>query len=205
MSGRQTLLPFPAAGAPAPSGLARDLLEFRAFGKATAEGLLRLDAGGLTEVPVYANEFWTAKQRSAHSLHEISYRACFKPQLPRFFVERLTQTGDRVYDPFMGRGTALLEAALLGRRPLGCDANPLSALLAAPRFAPPSLEQVAARLEEIDLGKGEEEPEDLLVFFHPDTLREISALRRHLLKRETPDADPVRRPTDPPCASLTLR
>ena len=27
---------------------------------------------------------WTARQRQASRLHEISYRACFKPQLPRF-------------------------------------------------------------------------------------------------------------------------
>ena len=57
------------------------------------------------EVPTYVNEFWTARQRQASSLQEISYRACFKPQLPRFFIERLTQPGDIVYDPFMGRGT----------------------------------------------------------------------------------------------------
>ena len=46
------------------------------------------------EVPTFVNEFWTARQRQASSLHEISYRACFKPQLPRFFIERLTQPGD---------------------------------------------------------------------------------------------------------------
>ena len=65
-------------------------------------------------IPVYVNEFWTAKQRAAHSLHEVSYRACFKPQLPRFFISRLTQLGDAVYDPFMGRGTTVLEASAVG-------------------------------------------------------------------------------------------
>jgi len=56
-------------------------------------------------VPTYVNEFWTSKQRQANSLHEIAYRACFKPQLPRFFIDLLTQPCDVVYDPFMGRGT----------------------------------------------------------------------------------------------------
>ena len=28
--------------------------------------------------------------------NEISYRACFKPQLPEFFIERLTKPGDTV-------------------------------------------------------------------------------------------------------------
>ena len=49
----------------------------------------------------------------------------------------------------MGRGTTPLQAALMGRRPVGSDINPLSAMLLAPRLAPPSLEDVAARLAEI--------------------------------------------------------
>jgi DNA modification methylase len=68
-------------------------------------------------VETFVNEFWTSKQRAAHSLHEVSYRACFKPQLPRFFIDRFTGQGDVVYDPFMGRGTTVLEAALAGERP----------------------------------------------------------------------------------------
>ena len=102
-------------------------------------------------LPVYVNEFWTAKQRAAHSLHEISYRACFKPQLPRFFISRLTRPGELVHDPFLGRGTTALEAALLGRRAAGNDRNPLSRLLLEPRFDPPPLVEVAARLAGLDL------------------------------------------------------
>ena len=66
----------------------------------------------------YINEFWTSGQRQGHSLHEISYRACFKPQLPDFFISRLCERGDAVYDPFSGRGTTAVQAALSGRRPL---------------------------------------------------------------------------------------
>ncbi|MEW6281158.1 MAG: DNA methyltransferase [Candidatus Eremiobacterota bacterium] len=153
-----------------------ELRGFREFGTPT-----QVTSSG--EVPVYTNEFWTAKQRAASSLHEISYRACFKPQLPRFFIQRLTAPGDTVYDPFMGRGTTVLEAALLGRRPLGCDVNPLSARLVEPRLAPPSLDELAARLARIPL-TGAECPEDLLVFYHPETLEEICSLRQYLLERE---------------------
>ena len=67
-------------------------------------------------IPKYINEFWTAKQRQANSLHEVSYRACFKPQLPRFFIEILTKEKDTIYDPFSGRGTTALEASLLNRK-----------------------------------------------------------------------------------------
>ena len=53
--------------------------------------------------PRLSAEFWTSRQRQAANLHEISYRACYKPQLPRHFIERLTLPGERVYDPFSGR------------------------------------------------------------------------------------------------------
>lgn len=135
------------------------------------------------EVPVFINEYWTARQRQASSLHEVSYRACFKPQLPRFFIERLTAPGDQVYDPFMGRGTTLIEAALLGRVPLGNDINPLSRILTRPRLNPPLMPEIADRLRGIPFDQPGEMPEDLLVFYHPETLRAISSLRRYLLDR----------------------
>ena len=85
-------------------------------------------------VPVYEAELWTSRQRQASSIHEISYRACFKPQLPAYFIERLTQEGDVVYDPFSGRGTTAIEAALRGRNVIANDVNPLSAILTRPRL-----------------------------------------------------------------------
>ena len=70
--------------------------------------------GSLT-IPRYLNEYWTARQRQASSLHEISYRACFKPQLPHFFIQLLASEADQlIYDPFSGRGTTFLEAGLMG-------------------------------------------------------------------------------------------
>jgi hypothetical protein len=166
--------------------LAEELATFDEFGQATRKltTSFRGPDQQARQVPTFVNEFWTAKQRQAHSLHEISYRACFKPQLPRFCIERLTRPGEAVYDPFMGRGTTLLEAALLGRVPLGCDANPLSKVLAQPRLRPPSLEDVATRLRDIDFHKDGELPRELLVFYHPETLRQIVSLKDHLLARQ---------------------
>lgn len=141
-----------------------------------------VQCGGMS-IPRYTNEFWTAAQRRGHSLHEISYRACFKAELPRFFITRLTEPGDCVYDPFMGRGTALLEAALLGRRCAGNDVNPLSRILIEPRLTPPELEQIDERLRAIpwqDRGKAEI---DLSMFFSPATEKLLLALRRYLLER----------------------
>jgi hypothetical protein len=143
-------------------------------------------------VPTYVNEFWTAKQRQAHSLHEISYRACFKPQLPRFFIERLTKPDDVVYDPFMGRGTTPLEAALLGRVPFGNDVNPLSILMAQPRLNPPTLDAITKRLHEINLSDPDEFSDELLAFYHPETLRTIASLKKYFhLRRAASELDAV--------------
>jgi hypothetical protein len=165
--------------------LADELAAFRQFGKSTLRQTSRvaLADGRTASVPVFVNEFWTSKQRAACRLHEISYRACFKPQLPRFFIERLSRPGEVVYDPFMGRGTTLLEAALQGRIPFGCDVNPLSLRLLGPRLEPPGLEEIRARLAAINFGDYDEAPEELLVFYHPETLREIAALKKYLLGR----------------------
>lgn len=179
-----------AAAARAPqkthASIEAELAAFCEFGKPTqiltTPGVM--SDGTTRDVPTYVNEFWTAVQRAANNLHEVSYRACFKPQLPRFFIERLTQPGERVYDPFMGRGTTLIEASLLGREPLGCDVNPLSVALTRPRLCPPAAAEVSARIAQIDFSKAKEWREDLLVFYHPDTLREIIALKEYLLDRK---------------------
>lgn len=135
-------------------------------------------------VPYLINEFWTARQRDAHPLHEVSYRACFKAQLPAFFIERLTKPGDRVYDPFMGRGTTPIQSALMGRYPVANDINPLSAILCRPRLNTPSIRQIETRLAQLDLRASIEGHEKLLAFYHPETLSEIVALRRYLLERD---------------------
>ena len=163
--------------------LRQELAEFDDFGCRTQVG--KIQVGSTDSCPVYTNEFWTARQREAHRLHEISYRACFKPQLPRFFIERLTTIGDVVMDPFMGRGTTLLEAALLDRCPAGNDINPLSRMLIRPRLNPPRQGEVEERLEKMDLTGNVETWEDLLTFYHPETLLEVTHLRRLLLERQT--------------------
>ena len=159
---------------------------FAAFGQPTEEwqdGPIRY----------LANAFLTAGQRRGHAIQEVSYRACFKPQLPAFFIERLSRPGDAVHDPFMGRGTTPIQAALMGRRPVGSDVNPLSLLLTRPRLAPPALPDIARRLAEVPWARGEIADDALLAFYSPATLRQIGALRAWLLARAPLHAvpDPV--------------
>jgi hypothetical protein len=162
-----------------------ELRAFRWDGQRTREQTLVVGCGRHDlQLPMLTNEFWTSRQRAAHSLHEVSYRACFKPQLPRFFIERLTTAGGCVYDPFMGRGTTLVEAALLGRRPIGCDVNPLSRVLVEPRLDPPRWVELVERVGTVPFDQHVDVRKDLLEFYHPATLQQICALRTYLLDRE---------------------
>lgn len=185
ITAHQSLLPL-AFSSSRLSALHAELAAFDVFGSKTLVTTLR--APHCPEVPVYTNEFWTAKQRAAHSLHEISYRACFKPQLPRFFIQRLTQFGDIVYDPFMGRGTTLLEAAFLGRTPWGCDINPLAELLVAPRLAPPSLQgKIVPRAQTLPLDTARDlAPKELLAFFHPKVLIALQSMKEQFAVSKDP-------------------
>ncbi len=135
-------------------------------------------------LPRFTNEYWTSKQRQANPLHEISYRACFKPQLPRFFIQLLTQKGDMVYDPFSGRGTTIIEAALMGRNIIANDINPLSIVLSKPRLFIPKISELEERLNDIEFDYSLKADIDLSMFYHPKTEAEIVSLKNYLQKRK---------------------
>jgi len=148
---------------------------------------------GPATIPRYTNEFWTSRQRQASSIHEVSYRACFKPQLPRFFIDLLTTEGDLVYDPFAGRGTTIIEAGLAGRHVAANDVNPLSRIMTEPRLLPPDPRSVEERLAGIPKD-GDRADTDLSMFYHPATEQEIVALRQYLIdRREANEADRIDR------------
>lgn len=135
-------------------------------------------------VPVYTGSFWTSKQREGHNLHEIAYRACLKPSLPKYFIEKYTNEGDVVYDPFSGRGTTVIEAALRGRRIIANDVNPISAILSGGRLCIPELQALDRRLSHILSGTPVKERHTLSMFYHKHTLNEILLLREWLKKRK---------------------
>jgi hypothetical protein len=128
-------------------------------------------------------EFWTARQRQMNSLHYVlSYRGSFKPELPAFFIERYTDPGDVVFDPFAGRGTTVLQAVLGGRLGWGNDVNPMFERVVRPKVCPATIAEVGRFLAQIDWDDSGSDPadEDLGMFYDERTLRELMALRRHL-------------------------
>ena len=170
-----------------PGDFVEGILAFDDFGRKTV-------VGEVDGIDYFVNEFWTSGQRQSHSIHEISYRACFKAQLPEFFIRRLTRAGDVVHDPFMGRGTTPVQSALMGRRAYGNDINPLSVLLTRPRLAPIALRDIVEALGTVDWARGEIRRDDLLAFYHPETLRKLEALRAWLAERAPPgvaEGDPA--------------
>jgi len=133
----------------------------------------------------YINEFWTSKQRQSSSIHEISYRACFKAELPRFFIKLLSKTSDMIYDPFSGRGTTVIEAALLKRNVISNDINPLSEILSKPRLFIPKIVEVEDRLKKIPLDLEIDKDIDLSMFYHLNTEQEIRSLRKYLNEKKS--------------------
>jgi DNA modification methylase len=136
------------------------------------------------KIPKYVNEFWTSKQRKANSIHEISYRACFKPQLPHFFIKLLTKEKDLVYDPFSGRGTTGIEAGLLNRNVILNDANPLSEIISQPRFFVPKMKEIENRLHVIPMVGNARAEIDLSMFYDEKTEAEIVSIRNYLKARK---------------------
>ncbi len=139
--------------------------------------------GGI-QVPRYINEFWTSKQRQSNPIHEISYRACYKAELPRFFISLLSKQRDIIYDPFAGRGTTIIEAALLNRNIIANDINPLSTILSKPRLFVPAYKDVEERLKKIKFKLGLKADINLSMFYHPETESEIVSLRNYLIRKK---------------------
>jgi len=159
------------------------LRNFRLINQADKTTIESINING-NKYPKYINEYWTSKQRQASSIHEIAYRACFKAQLPRFFIDLLTETGDTVYDPFSGRGTTIIEAALMGRKIISNDINPLNKILSRPRLNIPTFDELESRLNEIPISTTKKSDINLSMFFHKNTLTEIISLKEYLKKRK---------------------
>jgi DNA modification methylase len=52
-----------------------------------------------------------------------TFALSFSPALVRFLIQSFSRSGDTVLDPFLGQGTTVSEALLMGRRAIGVDCN----------------------------------------------------------------------------------
>ena len=140
---------------------------------------------------------------ASHNTH--AFAAKFPPQLPKTFIEELTEAGERVLDPMAGSGTALVEAALAGRVGIGVDIDPLAVRIARAKVTRLEAdkvlllaEQIADYAELLTTQKGSEYGEGVLAsleqpdrdfveyWFEPRTIVELTALVQAIRKFSPP-------------------
>jgi hypothetical protein len=96
------------------------------------EGKERLASGILSTEPVAG---------LTHNFYR--YPARFSPDFVRAMLGEFTQKGDVVYDPFMGGGTTLVEAAAMGRHSIGTDISSLATFISRAKTTSLSDSQLA--------------------------------------------------------------
>lgn len=72
---------------------------------------------------------WSFPNRGSWATHSGSYRGNWSPYVPRNLILRYSKPDEWVLDQFVGSGTTLVEAKLLGRNAIGIDINESSVLL----------------------------------------------------------------------------
>src|SRR6266498_5893129 len=86
-------------------------------------------------------------QRLTHQLFR--FPAKFHPPVVRGLLERYTEAGQNILDPFCGSGTLLVEAAVAGRNATGTDVDPLAVFVADVKSHPLRPEPLERRLDEL--------------------------------------------------------
>jgi len=112
--------------------------------------------------------------------------AMFPPRIPHYFIQRFTRPGDRVLDPFSGRGTTPTQACVEGRVGIANDLNPLAYTLSRAKVDPPEKQAALDRLGELEQGYQEgsatapDWTDPITVVFDPYTLRQLAYLKAAL-------------------------
>ena len=104
---------------------------------------------------------------TTYATHDLyMYPAKFIPQVVRYAIERYTEPGDWVFDPFAGYGTVAIEATLTGRNAMLWDLNPITKVLT---YASIYRGQVLLRDFEVDwdYGKAFKPRWSNITYWHP--------------------------------------
>lgn len=129
-----------------------------------------------------------------HRFHSICpYFAMFPEEFAEEWIERCTEPGDLVLDPFAGRGTGPFQALLMGRTAIGADVNPVAFVLTGAKLESPAEASVVRRLTTLEdafrPSREERERQELSAFFkrafHHETLRQLLYLRRTLAWKDS--------------------
>lgn len=121
------------------------------------------------------------RTKHVHALHP--YLGKFIPQIVEVFLRRYFEPGQRIYDPFVGSGTTLVEANAFGASAIGCDISAFNCLLTqvkTRRYALGSLElALRSNLEQArqtaEVVTSEDASAWLRDWYAPQALRELRA------------------------------
>ena len=117
-------------------------------------------------------------------LHRLDkYPAKMIPHMARFLIERVSEPGETVLDPFCGTGTVIHEAVALSRNAIGLDVNPLATLFTRVKVGRYSRDQLERQLAGLLESFTNETSTYCLTFpnadywFTPATLRKLGVIR----------------------------
>jgi hypothetical protein len=107
------------------------------------------------------------------------------------WVDRIVPRAAVVLDPFCGRGTTPFQALLMERNAIGVDVNDVAVCISRAKSDAPAYTSVVRRLRQLEeqyRGSGgvhDEWPPFFHHAFHPETLADLSFLRKTLRWRES--------------------
>ena len=150
------------------------------------------ERGSLDGGTTSAGDLWhSISPRWGHSMHTMcSYHGMFPAKVAHHFIQRYSERGDVVLDPFSGRGTTPLQARMEGRRAVCNDLNPLAYVLSRAKADPPSWDAVQSFLDGLEKHfkrSRRAQPdvsEDIRMLYHDNTLKQLCFVRARLLSKE---------------------
>jgi len=92
------------------------------------------------EIPedIQSGVYLSINRKGVNGIHSLGnpQPAKFIPEVPRWAVRKFLKKGQTVLDPFVGSGTTMVEARILGVNSYGIDHNPLARLLSKVKSTP---------------------------------------------------------------------
>lgn len=137
------------------------------------------------------------KKEADYILHNFHTYPCkFPAFIPREIIKKFAKKGDVICDPFVGSGTTLLEATLLGYSSIGNDVNPLSCLLSKVK-ARPINEKLLSKIDKFcdnllnnykkSKGNKQFHYNSIEHWFQKNVIKELSFLKKEISKIKEQD------------------
>jgi site-specific DNA-methyltransferase (adenine-specific) len=117
-------------------------------------------------------------------IHKMMSRVgAFPPALARYLIGLYSVPKNVILDPFCGKGTTLLEAAISGRRAVGGDISPEAVVCARAKTVPITTPEVAHYIQNLPepIEDCSDVPSSVSLFYHKDTLRQLLSIRNRLI------------------------